>query len=105
MFALDTKKVPIAARSAPLLEFGGWLRTLREEADRTGPEVAQKIGVVTSNVYQWELGYCLPSLEGDLPRKYARLLGTTVTELRKRHKEARIKVKRMQREATSNLIV
>ncbi len=105
MVALAAKKAPSTSRSAPLVEFGSWLRVLREEADRTGPEVAQKLGVVPSNVYQWELGYCLPSLDGDMPRKYARLLGTTVTEIRKRHKEARLQVKRMKREALANLVV
>jgi DNA-binding XRE family transcriptional regulator len=104
MVALPAKKGQVNERLAPVVEFGSWLRVLREEADRTGTEIAQKLGVVPSNIYQWELGYCLPSLEGDLPKKYARLLGITVTELRQRHKEARLQVKRLKREGQTETV-
>jgi DNA-binding XRE family transcriptional regulator len=82
----------------PVLAFGNWLRELREEADLTGAEVAEQLGVSHAAIYQWEGGHCLPSLDGPIERKYARLLKIKVGDFRQRHKEARLGVKRIKRE-------
>jgi transcriptional regulator with XRE-family HTH domain len=100
MVALSTRKIQSSERLAPVVEFGTWLRSSREEANRAAADVAYRLGVTVSNIYQWELGYFLPSLKESQAKKYARLLGVPVAELRERLKQARSQVKQLKQEAT-----
>jgi transcriptional regulator with XRE-family HTH domain len=99
MVALSTRKIQSSGRLTPIVEFGTWLRSSREEANRAAADVAYRIGVTVSNIYQWELGYFLPSLKESQVKKYARLLGVPVAELRDRLKEARSQVRQLKQEA------
>jgi transcriptional regulator with XRE-family HTH domain len=82
------QRTNIVTTANPYQDFGMWLRALRISKRLKVGEVADRLSVTDSSVSAWELGHYLPSLEGDVARKYARILGIKVAELRRKRDDA-----------------